>query len=504
MTQESLYVAEDAEASVILRVLKSDWNLDDLDQAIQGFWDSLKQLDFTSTATTAASMQSRKLDQRTLQFSLREPEQLLTLVKGISKHLAANSIAIQLVIILGQTKLQIQTKDAGDVLGILPAIETLLPATQIFQARAEAYTLRGGELSPVEQANLELLRYRLNLSPEIAENIISRALGPYRDREEKLQKYREVLSAEINRQSPLSETTWAELRRLYQALGLANEDVIPVNDEYVARVQAEVVHLQLQEEATRLQEETLLQEEQIQREIADQQNNTERYRQEFQRAIANTLYPSEFDRGRLEQARQLWDLDPERVRAIEREATDERYGPIESNSGLDYSRLRQLLWLNQWEDADQETERLILTSLSRDMHPLEGDAILQLNCVDMQTIDALWARYSRGKFGFRVQHQIYVRNERRADDFLVAVRWQEATAIGNVNLFPRRKPYRELQFDAEAEAGHLPTWRWGSDALEGAYIVSEEIVDTFFLHLEKCMPTLGSAPTVLLDGGEGR
>ncbi|MEL6384945.1 MAG: GUN4 domain-containing protein, partial [Cyanobacteria bacterium J06626_18] len=496
MTQESLHGtelhrAESVEtASVILKILKDDWSLDDLEEAVRGFWDSVIQLDLTATATQLSSIDCRRLDHRTLQITLREPEQILTLMKGISRHLQENPVQIQLVTVLGQAQLQMQTQEASEILGLLPTLETLLPPQQIFQARAATYAMRGGELSPVEQANLELLRYRLDLSTEDADGIIARALGPYRDREEKLQKYREVLSAEINRQSPLSETTWAELRRLYQALGLANEDVIPVNDEYVARVQAEVTHLQMQEEATRLQEETLLQEEQIQREIAEQQNNTERYRQEFQQAIANALFPSEFDRGKLEKARQLWDLDTETVRAIEREVTDERYGPIESGCGLDYSRLRQLLWLNQWENADKETERLILTALSRDMQPLESDAIMKLNCIDMQTIDALWSRYSRRNFGFVAQHNAYVQNDRRADDFLKAVGWQGAAGIGN--LLPNRKPYRKLRFALDAEAGHLPTWRWGTDALEEAYIVEEKTVDTFFLHLEKCMPALPS------------
>ncbi|MGF1524872.1 MAG: GUN4 domain-containing protein [Leptolyngbyaceae cyanobacterium] len=491
MTQESLHGAEGIEpASVILEMLKDDWSLDDLEEAIQGLEVAVTQLDLTATATQVASIDCRRSDHRTLQIRLREPEQVLTLVKGISHHLRDNPLLLQLTAILGQARLQLQTQEANEFLGLLPTLETLLPPQQIFQARAETYVMRGGELSPVEQANLELLRYRLDLSTETADNIISRALGPYRDREEKLQKYREVLSAEINRQSPLSETTWAELRRLYQSLGLANEDVIPINDEYVARVQAEVTHLQMQEEATRLQEETLLQEEQIQREIAEQQNNTERYRQEFQQAIANALFPSEFDRGKLEKARQLWDLETETVRAIEREVTDERYGPIESGCGLDYSRLRQLLWLNQWEAADKETERLILTALSRDMQPLESDAILKLNCIDMQTIDALWSRYSQRNFGFVAQHDAYVQNDRRADDFLKAVGWQGTSGIGN--LLPNRKPYRKLRFALDAEAGHLPTWRWGTDALEEAYIVEEKTIDTFFLHLEKCMPALSS------------
>ncbi|MBE7382027.1 MAG: GUN4 domain-containing protein [Leptolyngbya sp. SIO1E4] len=504
MAEESLSpVIAVKPVSIILQVVEGSLSVEDRDRAVQGLWDRLIQLEITPTANMTPLVDSRHSDHHAgLQVLLREPERVSTLVQGVSDRLAEAPVEIRLLIALGQIQVQIQTKYAERLLGLLPALDTLLPARQLFQARAETYALRGGELSPVEQANLELLRHRLNLSPEMAESIIARALGPYLDRQAKLQKYREVLNAELDRQSPLSDMTWAELRKLYQALGLAYEDVAPIDQEYIARIQAEVTRLQQQEEMTRLQEATRLQEEEVQREIEVQQDKADNYRQEFRTAIAKTLYPSEFDRGRLEQARRLWELDPDEVRAIEREVTDERYGPIESKSRLDYSRLRQLLWLNQWEPADQETERLILTALSHDMHPLDGNAILRLNCVDIQTIDALWALYSRRKFGFRAQQQVYLQRDNRADDFLVAVGWQDSVGLGNVNLLTRRKPYRDLQFSLDAPAGHLPTWRWAADTLEGAYVVDEEIVDTVFLHLEKCMPTPGLGTALgTPDGG---
>ena len=505
MAQEGLPLAVAVKtANIILQVIDSNLSQYDRDCSVQGFWNRLTQLGLASTADISPLKESDSADYRTgLQVVLREPERISTLVKGISDRLEEDPVEIRLTIALGQIRLQIQTKAAEAVLGILPTLDTLLPARQLFQARAEAYIMRGGELSPVEQANLELLRYRFNLSPELAEGIISHALGPYTDRQAKLQKYREVLAAELNREYPLSDITWAELRKFYQALGLTSEDIAPIDQEYITRIQAEVTHLQqqeeatrLEEEATRLEEENRLQEEQAQREIADEQNRIESYRQEFQTAIANTLYPSEFDRGRLEQARRLWDLDPEKVQSIEREVTNRLYGPIDSNSDLDYSRLRQLLWLNQWEAADQETERLILTALTQDMQTIDANLILKLNRVDMQTLDALWSQYSRGQFGFTAQHQVFVQQERRADDFLVAVGWQKALGIGNVNLMTRRKPYRDLQFNLQAPAGHLPTWRWGATALEGAYAVEEGLVDTFFLHLERCLRALPSGPAV--------
>ena len=199
-------------------------------------------------------------------------------------------------------------------------------------------------------------------------------------------------------------------------------------------------------------------------------------------------------------ARQLGELAPDPIQAMEQTLTAERYGPIVSAQGIDYSRLRQLLWSGYWEMADQETERLILTALSQDLNPLEPEAIMKLPCLDLNTLDALWSRYSQGRFGFKAQYLIYCQTQRRADEFLEAVDWQQGIGIANVNVLTRRKAYRDLQFDADAPHGHLPTWRWGCDALEGNYMVSESLVDALFMHLEKCMPDLAPPPPAPLAG----
>jgi len=498
MAQESMPLVDRVNsASVIVQIVASHLGLSDRDQVVQAFWDRLMQLDLVPRPQLTPLMDSRQAEQRNgIQISLRDADQVAWVVEDISDRLEADPVEIRLTATLGKARLQMQTDSAEELLGLLPTLDTLLPARQLFQARAELYALRGGEISPVEHANLEILRHRLSLDDDEAVAMINRALGPFLDKQAKLQKYREVLNAELelsakrDRHAPLSETTWQELRKLYRGMGLNYEDVEPIDQEYIARIQAEVTRLQQEEEATRLQQETQMQADVMQQEIAEQVDHSDLYRQEFRAAIARTLYPSEFDRGRLEQARRLWEIDPEVARAIEREVTDDRYGPIETNSGLDYSRLRQLLWLEQWELADQETERLILSALSRDMRPIDPNVVLQFDRVDLQTMDTLWARYSRGRFGFRAQYQVYAEQEKRADDFLQVVGWQDAFGIANVNLLTRRKPYRDLQFSLDAPVGHLPTWRWATDSLEGGYAVSETVVDSFFLHLEKCMPVL--------------
>lgn len=493
MTPENALSA-DTSLKAILQVTDSGLSADDRDREVQSFLQHIQSLEIAPashvTYQTDGGMRERRMG---VQVTLPEAERIRTMIRALGDRLLKSPVEIRLAVTLRRTRVQSQTRHGEDILALLPAIEALLPARQIFQGRAESYVLHGGELAPVAQANLELLRYRLNLPPDEAETMIATALGPYRDRQAKRQKYREVLSAEMDREHPLSDYTWAELRKLQQNLGLSYEDVADIDQEFISRIKAEATRLQAAEETTRLQQAATQQQQQTQEAQQTRQANVERYRQEFRSAIAHTLYPSDFDRGRLEQARRLWEIDLDQARAIERELTDAQYGPIDSAVGLDYSRLRQLLWLNQWEAADQETERLLMLAVSRDMRPLNSELVLQLPCVDLQTLDALWARYSQGRFGFQAQYQVYIQQERHADDFMEAVAWQHYLGVAGVNLATRRKAYHELEFRAEAPAGHLPSWRWSCTNLEREYAVPDALPDTFFLHLEKCMPSLAKA-----------
>lgn len=500
-------------AIVVLQIVDSNLTVEERDRVLQLFLDDLQRLEVVSLNRIKLFVNQSAPDEvqyrQAFEVEIPEPERVENWIKWISDRLAETPTEIRLTCTFDRIRVQTQTDSSEELLRLLPTVDTLLPDhQQIFRARAEAYASREGEISPVEREHLELLRHRYELDPDWANAVIAHALGPYADRQAKLDRYREVFKAELERQAarskenasgseerplPLSESTWSELRRLSQLLGLSKENVEPIHQEYITHIQAKAEHLKQQEDAkTKLQKDTQLQDARQER-AATQQRYRASYQQMFAAAIADTLYPSEFDRGRLEQARQDWDLDAEEIRAIERDVTEAQYGAINSGMKLDYARLRQLLWLTQWEEADRETERLILSALSRDMRPIENNTILKLHCTDVQTLDALWSRYSQGKFGFRAQHQIYAQTERRADDFLSAVGWQESFGIGTVSLHTKRTSYRDLQFSLDAPIGHLPTWRWGTSALEGDYVINEEIVHNVFVDLvEKCLSNLRS------------
>ncbi len=432
-----------------------------------------------------------------LQLTVGAPA-IAPLLQCLYQRLRQYPCDVWVLVALGTLRLQCRTRHGQDLLALLPAVETLLPARQVFQAQALAYAQEWGELTPVAQAQLEMLRHRLQIPAEEAEEMISQALGPWRDRQAKLEKYQAVLAAEALRvPDDPGAMPWPALAQLAQSLGLTAAEVAPLHAPYQTPV--EVLPEQAPEPSPAPDSGPMLETPIPDPDSAEETqlgptpvvtrlippppvptppvDYTEAYRAEFRGAIAASLYPSEFDRGRLEQARRFWHLTPATVQDIEQAETAARYGPITSERGVDYSRLRQLLWAQQWQEADQETERLILSLLSQDMRPLTPEGVAPWPCQDWQTVDALWAFHSQGRFGFKVQWQCFDQAQRRGERFLLAVGWRTK---GQGVASSRSLPYRDLTFSLEAPLGHLPSWRWGCATLDSRYEVSEALVEAVF------------------------
>ena len=73
-----------------------------------------------------------------------------------------------------------------------------------------------------------------------------------------------------------------------------------------------------------------------------------------------------------------------------------------------YSELERLLKAGEWRSADQETYRLMITTVGKE----EGEGfstedIKTFPCEDLLTIDRLWVEASKGHFGFSVQKKIW-------------------------------------------------------------------------------------------------
>ncbi|HLP87237.1 MAG TPA: serine/threonine-protein kinase [Nostocaceae cyanobacterium] len=136
--------------------------------------------------------------------------------------------------------------------------------------------------------------------------------------------------------------------------------------------------------------------------------------------------------------------------------------------GIKYNKLRDLLLLKKWQQADEETTRLMLliTGKENDGWLSEGD-INNLPCADLQTMDKLWSKYSYGRFGFAVQKRIFhsLGGGRKIqkevwNNFGDTVGWRKDK---------KWKYYNDLTFDITAPSGHLPGGVFWFDSWWGRY-----------------------------------
>jgi len=128
---------------------------------------------------------------------------------------------------------------------------------------------------------------------------------------------------------------------------------------------------------------------------------------------------------------------------------------LSSDKGIDYTKLRDLLASGQWKKADEETLLVMLKVAGREKEGwLSVKDIENFPCTDLRTIDTLWVKYSKGRFGFSVQKRIWesVGGTPDADDetyqrFGERVGWYvNSQWLDGDNL----------NFTSQAPEGHLP------------------------------------------------
>lgn len=148
---------------------------------------------------------------------------------------------------------------------------------------------------------------------------------------------------------------------------------------------------------------------------------------------------------------------------------------LRSERGVDYTRLQRLLQQQKWKDADEETYRRMLEAAKREKEEWFRDADLKnFPRTDLRTIDQLWVKYSKGRFGFSVQKQIWLDlggklGEYDYDTFKKLgdrVGWRKNGSWLNYSDYT-------FTFTTNALHGHLPAGRkagrrwWGCDEVLG-------------------------------------
>lgn len=433
-----------------------------------------------------------------------DSDRLESILRRLRDRLYYNPIKTCFLFQIADITLQIETHRAEDLTNLMATAQSgLLFYPQCdYLIEAETYSRTQGELSPTELDNLDLLRQRLDLSREQADWLNARAAGPYRIKSEKYRHFEATTQAEFSRLRTMAERQpfadkdlWPALQELAEHLGLPTPEAEAIYQDQRQRYQD---HLRRQndQQATQTVEDTRLAAEakaeaERQKQAQQVQAGRDQYRTLCREAMANDLYPSEYDQGRLDQARRLRDISIDEAIAIEVAVRDELYGSLASAAGVNYTRLRHALRQQNWEEADLETESAILAALNRNAQPVTTATVSRLPAVDLATIDALWSRYSDGRFGFKAQQHVY-RNQQQiqADeykrwlDFYQVLGWREEPTW----LYRGFRPYYDLSFSLEAPAGHLPTWRWCCSSLSPRYDPSPEVVEAVMTHLNSCMP----------------
>lgn len=119
-----------------------------------------------------------------------------------------------------------------------------------------------------------------------------------------------------------------------------------------------------------------------------------------------------------------------------------------SEVGVDYSNLANLLASGQWRAADEET-RTTMLKISRRVAPgwMREQDFTDFPCLDLETIDELWVRYSQGNFGFSVQSKVWDLVAQDYAKFADTVGWR---------LNYQWQQYSQLSFNLKAPLGHLP------------------------------------------------
>jgi nucleoside phosphorylase len=122
---------------------------------------------------------------------------------------------------------------------------------------------------------------------------------------------------------------------------------------------------------------------------------------------------------------------------------------LRSERDVNYIRLRDLLKSERWQEADKETLAVMLRAVGIEKGFLDDNHIKDFPCTDLRTIDNLWVKYSKNRFGFSVQKLLWEGVDKDYERFGNLVGWRKNCEwIG----------LRYVIYDTNAPPGHLPSW----------------------------------------------
>nr|QVY58143.1 hypothetical protein [Eucheuma denticulatum] len=135
-----------------------------------------------------------------------------------------------------------------------------------------------------------------------------------------------------------------------------------------------------------------------------------------------------------------------------------------ASSKVDYQSLQNLLIQQKYQEADRLTQiklcELVGLNNKNERNWLYFTDISSISSEDLSIIDLLWRVYSRDKFGFSIQRQIWLSSN---------CNWEKLwTKIGWKNEGVERRYPHEFIWDLNAPQGHLPLF----NQLRGVQVLS--------------------------------
>ncbi|MEM7594701.1 MAG: GUN4 domain-containing protein, partial [Cyanobacteria bacterium P01_A01_bin.83] len=159
--------------------------------------------------------------------------------------------------------------------------------------------------------------------------------------------------------------------------------------------------------------------------------------------------------------------ESEESEEIDVPTTNRKISLISPKTGIDYTKLRNLLRDKKWSEADiltyQLIEQVVKSAKQQNKHVfIELKTIAEFACPDIRTADFLWKKYSNNKFGFSPQQKIWQSVNQKGDfstqtwrRFATEVGWKE----GEISSGSGYLLYDQLDFEPkQAPVGHLPWW----------------------------------------------
>jgi hypothetical protein len=121
------------------------------------------------------------------------------------------------------------------------------------------------------------------------------------------------------------------------------------------------------------------------------------------------LIRSILDQGLVDLARICLQETPKQVDPILQQALEQDLQQLNTQvTNSTYAKLEELLKSGKWEEADRETDRVMLEVAGQtERGYLMPDDLKNFPCEDLLTIDKLWVEASNGHFGFSVQKNIW-------------------------------------------------------------------------------------------------